>query len=184
MAVSDPYEVLGIPHSAGEAEIRAAYRRMVKLHHPDHNGGSPESARRFEQIQEAYALIWQLRDNGRRSTTSTPKPPPSDPGLEARLADLQRDIEHQAKAKAEAMRAHEQAVREARDAAGADGGRPSDEELGYITTDDSISAILDDAASEWSKRLSERDDEALSERLADILDEVSAGLREHPPDDD
>ena len=39
--MTDPYKVLGISHSASDAEIRAAYRRQVQLHHPDHNGGSP-----------------------------------------------------------------------------------------------------------------------------------------------
>ena len=60
MALTDPYKVLGIAHSATDAEIRAAYRRQVQLHHPDHNGGSAESTRRFEQVQEAYALILKL----------------------------------------------------------------------------------------------------------------------------
>ena len=34
-------------------ELHAAYRHLVQLHHPDHNNGSPESARRFEAVQEA-----------------------------------------------------------------------------------------------------------------------------------
>src|ERR1700753_1187530 len=51
----DPYRTLGVTRSATDAEVRAAYRRLVQLHHPDHNGGSVESARRFEAGQEAYA---------------------------------------------------------------------------------------------------------------------------------
>src|ERR1700761_310322 len=101
MAVTDPYKVLGIPHSATDAEIRAAYRRQVQLHHPDHNGGSAESTRRFEQGQEAHALILKLERGAarRRSTASSradassqagasSQSSPSDPGLEQRLADL------------------------------------------------------------------------------------------------
>lgn len=173
MAVSDPYEVLGIPHSADDAEIRAAYRRQVKLHHPDHNGGSPESTRRFEQIQDAYALVWKLRGDAAaraRPTGATPNSPPADPGLEARLAEMEREIQRARKAKAdaqrEAERMHQEALRQAREAARADGERPSDEELGYITTDDSFSAILDDAA----------------EHAADLFDALGARLRgEQPP---
>src|SRR5256885_11061052 len=51
----DPYATLGLSPSATDAELRAAYRRLVQLHHPDHNGGSAESARRFEAGQGAYA---------------------------------------------------------------------------------------------------------------------------------
>jgi curved DNA-binding protein CbpA len=40
----DPYVTLGVARDAGDAELRAAYRRLVQLHHPDHNGGSVESA--------------------------------------------------------------------------------------------------------------------------------------------
>ena len=83
--MTDPYKLLGIPHSATDAEIRAAYRRQVQLHHPDHNGGSPESTRRFEEVQEAYALIRKLQqDTGtarggrppRRPLTRERRPPP------------------------------------------------------------------------------------------------------------
>ncbi len=115
MAVTDPYKVLGIPHSATDAEIRAAYRRQVQLHHPDHNGGSQESTRRFEEVQEAYALIRKLQQGtgtGERATTSArrasaPPPRPSepvDPGVDARLAELDRELKRQREAKQQAQR--------------------------------------------------------------------------------
>ena len=50
----DPYRVLGVSPGASAEELHDAYREMVKLHHPDHNGGSAESTRRFQEIQEAY----------------------------------------------------------------------------------------------------------------------------------
>jgi curved DNA-binding protein CbpA len=215
MAVTDPYKVLGIPHSATDAEVRAAYRRQVQLHHPDHNGGSPESTRRFEEVQEAYALIRKLQQGtstGARATTSArrasaPPPRPSepvDPGVDARLAELDRELKRQREAKQQAQRnaqrIREDALRQAREAARADGA-PSDEDLGYVTTDDSFSAIFDDAASEWGKRFSEArqsseanpsaqptssakpkpkadaQPEPVTERLADLFDGWGARLR-------
>jgi curved DNA-binding protein CbpA len=219
MAVTDPYKVLGIPHSATDAEVRAAYRHQVQLHHPDHNGGSPESTRRFEEVQEAYALIRRLQQGkGTSGATSTrraspPPPPPRsgpvDPGLDARLAELDRELKRQREAKQQAernaQRIREDALRQAREAARADRGGPSDEDLGYVTTDDSFSAILDDAASEWAKRFSQAkhssesqptakakhssesqptgkanpdsQHEPVTERLADLFDGWGARLR-------
>jgi curved DNA-binding protein CbpA len=221
MAVTDPYKVLGIPHSATDAEVRAAYRRQVQRHHPDHNGGSPESTRRFEEVQEAYALIRKLQQgtstaprgttSARRTWAPPPPPPrsePVDPGVDARLAELDRELKRQREAKQQAQRnaqrIREDALRQAREAARADGG-PSDEDLGYVTTDDSFSAILDDAASEWGKRFSEArqsaeakpsakpkpsekpkssakpkpgaQPEPVTERLADLFDSWGARLR-------
>jgi molecular chaperone DnaJ len=60
----DPYQVLGVGREASDQEVRSAYRRLVQLHHPDHNGGSAESERRFEEVQEAYARIRELRARG------------------------------------------------------------------------------------------------------------------------
>ena len=204
MAATDPYTVLGIPHSATDAEIRAAYRHQVQLHHPDHNGGSPESTQRFEEVQAAYALIRKLQQGtttGARGTTSarraSPPPPrpsgPVDPAVDARLAELDRELrrqrEAQQQAQRNAQRIREDALRQAREAARADAGGPSDEDLGYVTTDDSFSAIFDDAASEWGKRFSESKqpseakpktksrEEPVTERLADWFDGWGARLR-------
>ncbi|MHB1571563.1 MAG: J domain-containing protein, partial [Solirubrobacteraceae bacterium] len=63
-APPDPYRVLGVSPSASEAEIRSAYRRLVQLHHPDHNAGSADAARRFELVQEAYAEVRRRRAQG------------------------------------------------------------------------------------------------------------------------
>src|SRR5689334_7707473 len=53
----DPYRVLGIPYGASDAVVLDAYRRLTKLHHPDRNGGSEESTRRFQEIQRAYETL-------------------------------------------------------------------------------------------------------------------------------
>ena len=194
MAVTDPYKVLGIPHSATDAEIRAAYRDQVQRHHPDHNGGSPESTRRFEEVQEAYALIRKLQQGTRAQAAGdrpaahgcavAPPPPrtgPVDPGLDARLAELDRELKRQREAKQQAernaQRIREDALRQAREAARADGGGPSDEDLGYVTTDDSFSAIFDDAASEWGKRFSEAKQSSEAEAVREGQDQVTRRSR-------
>jgi curved DNA-binding protein CbpA len=143
----DPYDVLGIPRSAGDSELRSAYRRLVQLHHPDHNGGSPEATRRFEEVQEAYATILASRREAPRPQESARV---DDPDLEVRVADLERQVR-------EAHAARERARRAAREAAQGAEQRPSDEELGYITTEDSFSKVLADALDELAARLKGRD---------------------------
>ncbi len=48
------YEVLGVPRSASREEIRSAYRRLAKQHHPDNPGGD---AKKFALAQEAHAVL-------------------------------------------------------------------------------------------------------------------------------
>jgi DnaJ-class molecular chaperone len=171
----DPYKVLGVGRGASDEELRAAYRRLVQLHHPDHNGGSPESARRFEQIQEAYAAIREQRGagdarrDGRLRDERARARPAADPDIESRLADLERQLR-------EAEQARERARRDAREAAAQSAHRPSDEELGYVTTDDSFTNILDDARAEFAARLSEAREHSISDRVADLLDELATKL--------
>jgi curved DNA-binding protein CbpA len=178
----DPYETLGVSTNASDAEIRKAYRQLVVRHHPDHNNGSAESTRRFEEVQEAYARIRTLRAAGSASRPpgsaearrSTPPPraakpsssEPLDPDLEARLADLERQLR-------EAEQARERARQAAREAAAQSmPKRPTDEELGYIKTDDSFSKIFDDALSELSGRLTEVRKTPVHERVSDLIGEL------------
>jgi DnaJ-class molecular chaperone len=53
----DPYDVLGVPHGASEAEIKKAYRRLAKAHHPDRNPGDPKAQERFSEINAAHDLL-------------------------------------------------------------------------------------------------------------------------------
>lgn len=150
----DPYQTLGVSPRASEAELRAAYRRLAQLHHPDHNGGSPESARRFEAVQRAYAQIRTLRATAGASRVRGPAGNPGSgpgPDVESRLADLERELEAARAARERARKAAREAAETAPDQQSS--ARPSDEELGYITSEDSFSKILADAASELSERL-------------------------------
>ena len=57
MTVKDPYEVLGVERTATAAEIRRAYRRLAKAHHPDANSDDRTAEGRFKDIGTAYAII-------------------------------------------------------------------------------------------------------------------------------
>jgi curved DNA-binding protein len=52
----DYYEVLGVPHNAGDDVIRKAYRKLTREYHPDVNK-SPDSKERFQEISEAYEVL-------------------------------------------------------------------------------------------------------------------------------
>ncbi len=111
-----------------------------------------------------------MRERRRSPTPPGSTPPPTDPDLEQRLADLERDLLAKAKA------ARERAQRAAREAA-ANYKRPSDEELGYIKTDDTLGKILADARQELSDRLGQVREEPVKDRVADLLDQVAAVLK-------
>ena len=53
----DPYEVLGVPRSAGADDIRKAFRKLAKKHHPDANPGDKAAEERFKQVSGAFDLL-------------------------------------------------------------------------------------------------------------------------------
>lgn len=64
MTVLDYYEVLGVSPQATSEEIKRAYRRLAREHHPDRNPDDPEAERRFREIAAAYEV---LNDSQKRS---------------------------------------------------------------------------------------------------------------------
>ncbi len=50
------YSILGIPRTATTAEIRAAYRQLARMYHPDLNA-EPEAEARMKEINEAYNVL-------------------------------------------------------------------------------------------------------------------------------
>jgi DnaJ-class molecular chaperone len=57
MAARDPYEILGLKRGASDKEIRAAYRKLAKKHHPDLNPGNKAAEERFKEISGANELL-------------------------------------------------------------------------------------------------------------------------------
>jgi len=53
----DHYRVLGVPVRASRDEIRAAYRLLAQLYHPDRHPGSALAEDRFKRIAEAYRVV-------------------------------------------------------------------------------------------------------------------------------
>ena len=53
----DYYEVLGVSRTAGDQEIKSAYRKLALQYHPDRNPDKPEAEERFKECSEAYAVL-------------------------------------------------------------------------------------------------------------------------------
>ena len=53
----DPYEVLGVARGASAAEIKSAFRKLAKKHHPDANKNDSKAASRFSELNAAYEIV-------------------------------------------------------------------------------------------------------------------------------
>ena len=57
MEYKDYYAVLGVPRTATQAEIKKAYRKKAREHHPDAKPGDAASERTFKEVNEANAVL-------------------------------------------------------------------------------------------------------------------------------
>jgi curved DNA-binding protein len=53
----DYYEVLGVPRSASDAEIKKAFRKLAREHHPDVAKDKKKAEEKFKEINEAYEVL-------------------------------------------------------------------------------------------------------------------------------
>ena len=67
MPKRDPHDILGVDPGASPTQIKAAWRRLARTHHPDLTGDDPAASRiathRMAEINDAYAAL--TRDGGR-----------------------------------------------------------------------------------------------------------------------
>src|SRR3954447_8272524 len=158
----DPYRVLGVSPGASSEELHDAYRRLVKLHHPDRNGGSEASARRFAEIQEAYEQV-----RGRPRPARSQRATEAAGSVKERMATLERELR-------EAQASRERARRAAREAAGA-----ADSESAAITSEDSFGKILGDIGEELADRISDGRRHPAVQRVSELIDDVVSRLERH-----
>jgi DnaJ-class molecular chaperone len=57
MANKDYYQILGVSRNASEKEIKQAYRRLARKHHPDLNPGDKSAEAKFKEINAAYEVL-------------------------------------------------------------------------------------------------------------------------------
>jgi DnaJ-class molecular chaperone len=60
----DPYEVLGVGKNASAKEIKAAYRKLAKKHHPDQNPEDSKAKDRFAAANQAYEILGDEKSRG------------------------------------------------------------------------------------------------------------------------
>src|SRR6266699_427645 len=53
----DYYDVLGVPRTASQKDIGAAFRKLARKHHPDLNAGDKQAELRFKEISEAHEVL-------------------------------------------------------------------------------------------------------------------------------
>src|SRR4029079_5558828 len=57
MEYQDYYQTLGVPRGASQADIKKAFRKLAREHHPDKKPGDKTAEQRFKQINEANAVL-------------------------------------------------------------------------------------------------------------------------------
>lgn len=57
MAKRDYYQVLDVPRTSSEADIKKAYRRLAMKYHPDRNPDDAEATEKFKEVKEAYEVL-------------------------------------------------------------------------------------------------------------------------------
>ena len=62
MEYKDYYQILGVEKNASEKEIKKAFRRLARKHHPDVNPDDARAEERFKEINEAYEVLSDLAE--------------------------------------------------------------------------------------------------------------------------
>ena len=57
MEYKDYYKILGVAKTASADEIKKAYRKLARKHHPDVNPNDKTAESKFKELQEAYDVL-------------------------------------------------------------------------------------------------------------------------------
>ncbi|MEU7281771.1 J domain-containing protein [Streptomyces sp. NPDC045431] len=92
----DPYAVLGVPATASDAQVTAAFRALVRALHPDAAPGTPGAREELDRVVAAYALLHDVERRAaydaaharpaarpRPAPRPVPRPDPFEPPLRA-----------------------------------------------------------------------------------------------------
>jgi molecular chaperone DnaJ len=75
-----PYEVLGVTKNASADEVKKAYRKLARRHHPDANAGDKDSEERFKEVQNAYDVLSNPEKRKRYDSFGSTNGRPGGPG--------------------------------------------------------------------------------------------------------
>jgi uncharacterized membrane protein YqiK len=176
MSLTADYALLDTSPSATDAQLHAAYRNQLKLHHPDRHGGSEEATQRSQQIGAAYERILTARRDPVRAAApprARPAPPasPPDPETERRIAAMEAEVQARAEraareATAARDRAKADAMAAAAEAMGEDpAGPPAD-------TEDSLGRIFADTVTDLRERARDAKDHPAVRRAQSLIDAI------------
>ena len=71
--MNDPYQILGVPETATDEEVKRAYRELARKYHPDNYHDNPLAdlaQEKMKEINAAYEEIAKMRSGGRSGGTS------------------------------------------------------------------------------------------------------------------
>ncbi len=84
--MDDPYATLGVKRDASQDDIRLAYRKLAKKHHPDLNPGNPKAEEQFKTVSAANELLSNAEkraryDAGEIDAAGQERPPQPSTGI-------------------------------------------------------------------------------------------------------
>jgi DnaJ-class molecular chaperone len=60
----DPYQILGVAKDASQADVKKAFRKLAKQHHPDQNPNDPKAQAKFSEVNSAYEILGDEKKRG------------------------------------------------------------------------------------------------------------------------